>query len=261
MKPARSWKALRLCPSVPTTGTGLRRVKEGTARRRGGPGGARRRTRDGHFRLPDGPRLLGEGFRHGGHRYADLGTRYRRSRYRGGLPGRTTRNCGCAECRCTGRRRGARWPGQRTAHQPGRHRTRGTCSAANVLSEPSPLPRGDSQADCRLQLLASAKPLKQRAPVHFPLRGRRRSGQKSGCWDAPPRCLRANITWVRLVLQANPRLLLPGDRFIIRMLLARGDHNRGRRGGGSTGASRATVERGAAERAGRIRRCRPCAAA
>ena len=47
-------------------------------------------------------------------------------------------------------------------------------------------------------------------------RGRRRSRPKSGCWAAP-RVLRPGGTaYARLVLR-EPALLLPGDRFIIRM--------------------------------------------
>ncbi len=91
--------------------------------------------------------------------------------------------------------------------------------------EPSELKRGDSlaapnmfravtQVDCRLQLLRSAKPLKHRAPVHF------HSGTAE--IEAEVRLFGAaslkpgETAYARLVL-SNPALLLPGDRFIIRM--------------------------------------------
>jgi selenocysteine-specific elongation factor len=68
--------------------------------------------------------------------------------------------------------------------------------------------------DCRLQLLPSAKPLKHRAPVHF----------HSGTAEigAEVRLFGATVlqpgaaAYARLVLK-QAALLLPGDRFIIRM--------------------------------------------
>jgi selenocysteine-specific elongation factor len=95
----------------------------------------------------------------------------------------------------------------------------------DVLSEPG-LFRAVKQVDCRLDLLASAKPLKHRAPVHF------HSGTAE--IEAEVRLLEGTAAlqpgasaYVRLVLREQGRerarerlrdraLLLPGDRFIIR---------------------------------------------
>jgi selenocysteine-specific elongation factor len=72
-----------------------------------------------------------------------------------------------------------------------------------------------SRIDCAFQLLPSAKPLKHRAPVHFHAGAavveaeiRRLSGTEP---LAP-----GSREYVRLVL-SEPLLLLPGDRFIVRM--------------------------------------------
>ena len=84
----------------------------------------------------------------------------------------------------------------------------------DVLSEPGRF-RCVSRVDCRLDLLVSAKPLKHRAPVHF------HSGTAE--IEAEVRLL-GGLTvlqpgrscYAQLVLR-HPALLLPGDRFIIRM--------------------------------------------
>jgi selenocysteine-specific elongation factor len=72
-----------------------------------------------------------------------------------------------------------------------------------------------NQIDCRLDLLASAKPLKHRAPVHF------HAGTAE--IEAEVRMLGTTAAlkpgagaFARLVLR-EPTLVLPGDRFIIRM--------------------------------------------
>ena len=73
-----------------------------------------------------------------------------------------------------------------------------------VLSEPgrfSPV----SALDCRLELLASAKRLKQRAPVHFHF----------GSAEIEAEVRRSDPPWARIVLK-EPALVLPGDRFIVR---------------------------------------------
>jgi selenocysteine-specific elongation factor len=84
----------------------------------------------------------------------------------------------------------------------------------DVLAAPG-LFRAVRQVDARLDLLASAKPLKNRAPVHF------HSGTAE--IEAEVRLLNGAATlapgaaaWTRIVLR-EPALLLPGDRFIIRM--------------------------------------------
>jgi selenocysteine-specific elongation factor len=104
--------------------------------------------------------------------------------------------------------------------------TAGQRTALNLAGiEPADLKRGDvlaapgifravSQFDCRLQLLPSAKPLKHRAPVHF------HSGTAEieaevrlfGVASIKP----GQTAYARIVLR-DPALLLPGDRFIIRM--------------------------------------------
>ncbi|MEK7406468.1 MAG: selenocysteine-specific translation elongation factor [Acidobacteriota bacterium] len=93
-------------------------------------------------------------------------------------------------------------------------------------AEPSELPRGTvltapgvfaatRQLDCQLELLPSAKPLKHRAPIHF------HAGTAE--IEAEVRLLENRETlepgrraWARLLLR-DPLLVLPGDRFIIRM--------------------------------------------
>ena len=84
----------------------------------------------------------------------------------------------------------------------------------DVLSEPGRF-RAVKQIDCRLDLLASAKPLKHRAPVHF------HSGTAE--IEAEVRMLEGtaamrpgSAAYVRLILR-DAALLVPGDRFIIRM--------------------------------------------
>ena len=84
----------------------------------------------------------------------------------------------------------------------------------DVLSEPGRF-RAVRHLDCRLDLLPSAKPLKNRAPVHF------HSGTAE--IEAEVRLLGGATalqpggwSYARLVLR-EPALLLPGDRFIIRM--------------------------------------------
>ncbi len=103
----------------------------------------------------------------------------------------------------------------------------GQRTAVNLADiEPSELTRGDvlsepgrfhavKQIDCRLDLLASAKPLKHRAPVHF------HSGTAE--IEAEVRMLEGTAAmrpgssaYVRLILR-DAALLVPGDRFIIRM--------------------------------------------
>jgi selenocysteine-specific elongation factor len=103
----------------------------------------------------------------------------------------------------------------------------GQRTALNLADiEPADLARGDvlsdpgrfhavKQIDCRLDLLPSAKPLKHRAPVHF------HSGTAE--IEAEVRLLEGiaamrpgSTAYVRLILR-QAALLLPGDRFIIRM--------------------------------------------
>jgi selenocysteine-specific elongation factor len=83
----------------------------------------------------------------------------------------------------------------------------------DVASEPGAF-RAVKQIDCRLDLLPSAKPLKNRAPVHF------HSGTAE--IEAEVRLLNGQTSlapgataYARIVLR-EPLLLLPGDRFIIR---------------------------------------------
>ena len=111
------------------------------------------------------PRLFGEGIRHGGHGHADF-RRRREGAGSGGLPARP----GPRRLRV----RGVQVHGSKTERAVAGQRT-----AVNLADiEPAELARGDvlsepgrfravKAVDCRLQLLASAKPLKHRAPVHF----------------------------------------------------------------------------------------------
>jgi selenocysteine-specific elongation factor len=72
-----------------------------------------------------------------------------------------------------------------------------------------------SRFDCVFELLPGAKPLKHRAPIHFHAHAAEVEGEIRGISTTEPikpgsRC------YVRVVLR-EPLLLLPGDRFIVRM--------------------------------------------
>ena len=69
--------------------------------------------------------------------------------------------------------------------------------------------------DCRLDLLASAKPLKNGAPVHFHV-GAAEIEAQVRYLDHRAELKPGDSTWARIVLK-EPSLVLPGDRFIIRM--------------------------------------------
>ena len=69
--------------------------------------------------------------------------------------------------------------------------------------------------DCVLDLLQSAKPLKHRAPVHFHA-GSAEIEAEVRLFDAGSALKPGGRSFARLVLR-EPALLLPGDRFIIRM--------------------------------------------
>jgi selenocysteine-specific elongation factor len=72
-----------------------------------------------------------------------------------------------------------------------------------------------TQADCRLDLLRPAKPLKHRAPVHFHS-GTAEIEAEVRLFGGLSALQPGSTAYVRLVLR-EPALLLPGDRFIIRM--------------------------------------------
>ncbi len=83
-----------------------------------------------------------------------------------------------------------------------------------VLSAPG-LFRTTKHIDCSLELLPSAKPLKHRAPVHFHAGTAEIEAQVrllGGVSALKP----GERAWARIMLR-EPALLLPGDRFIIRM--------------------------------------------
>jgi selenocysteine-specific elongation factor len=84
----------------------------------------------------------------------------------------------------------------------------------DVLSEPGCF-RAADRVDCRLQLLASAKPLKHRAPVHFHS-GTAEIGAEVRLLGGATVLQPGAGAYARLVLK-QAALLLPGDRFIIRM--------------------------------------------
>jgi selenocysteine-specific elongation factor len=84
----------------------------------------------------------------------------------------------------------------------------------DVLSEPGRF-RAVTHLDCRLDLLRSAKPLKHRAPVHFHS-GTAEIEAEVRLFNGAATVQPGSTAYVRLVLQ-EPALLLPGDRFIIRM--------------------------------------------
>jgi selenocysteine-specific elongation factor len=103
----------------------------------------------------------------------------------------------------------------------------GQRTAVNLADiEPAELTRGDvlsepgrfhavTRVDCRLQLLASAKPLKHRAPVHFHA-GTAEIGAEVRLLGGVTVLQPGAAAYARLVLK-QAALLLPGDRFIIRM--------------------------------------------
>lgn len=69
--------------------------------------------------------------------------------------------------------------------------------------------------DCRLDLLSSAKPLKNGAPVHFHT-GAAEIEAQVRYFDRRAALKPGDSVWARIVLK-EPALVLPGDRFIIRM--------------------------------------------
>ncbi len=103
----------------------------------------------------------------------------------------------------------------------------GQRTAVNLADiEPAELTRGDvlsepgrfhavKQIDCRLDLLASAKPLKHRAPVHFHS-GTAEIEAEVRMLEGTAAMRAGSSAYVRLILR-EAALLVPGDRFIIRM--------------------------------------------
>ncbi|HSB18227.1 MAG TPA: selenocysteine-specific translation elongation factor [Bryobacteraceae bacterium] len=83
-----------------------------------------------------------------------------------------------------------------------------------VLSEPSRFQPG-AVIDCRFELLPSAKALKHRAPVHFHA-GTAEIEAEFRLLDGSTALQPGGRTFARIVLR-DPVLLLPGDRFIVRM--------------------------------------------
>jgi len=111
--------------------------------------------------------------------------------------------------------------------QPAERAQAGQRTALNLADvEPADLARGVSltepgvfhtttAADCSLELLASAKPLKHRAPVHFHS-GTAEIEAEVRLFGNREVVQPGEKTFARIVLR-EPVLLLPGDRFIIRM--------------------------------------------
>ncbi len=83
-----------------------------------------------------------------------------------------------------------------------------------VLSEPGRFQPG-AVIDCRFELLPPAKPLKHRAPVHFHA-GTAEIEAEFRLLDGSTALQPGGRTFARIVLR-DPVLLLPGDRFIVRM--------------------------------------------
>ncbi len=83
-----------------------------------------------------------------------------------------------------------------------------------TLTEPG-LFATSTAIDCELELLASARPLKHRAPVHFHA-GTAETEAEVRLFGGAPNVRPGEKTFARIVLH-DPVLLLPGDRFIIRM--------------------------------------------
>lgn len=103
----------------------------------------------------------------------------------------------------------------------------GQRTALNLAgAEPAEVPRGTvltapgvfrptTRFDCRLELLASARPLKNGAPIHFHA-GTAEIEAEIRLLEHAARLEPGQSAWVRILLR-EPALLLPGDRFIIRM--------------------------------------------
>lgn len=83
-----------------------------------------------------------------------------------------------------------------------------------VLSEPGRFAAA-TVIDCRLDLLASAKPLKNNAPIHFHV-GAADIEAQVRFLDHRGALEPGDSAWTRIVLK-EPALVLPGDRFIVRM--------------------------------------------
>ena len=83
-----------------------------------------------------------------------------------------------------------------------------------VLAEPGRF-RATNVIDCALDLLPSAKPLKNRAPVHFHA-GTAEVEAEVRLLERSEALRPGTRAYVRLILR-EPLLLAPGDRFIIRM--------------------------------------------
>jgi selenocysteine-specific elongation factor len=110
---------------------------------------------------------------------------------------------------------------------PAERATAGQRTALNLADvEPADLDRGmmlaapgafhaSREIDCALELLPSAKPLKHRAPVHFHA-GSAEIEAQVRLLDAGPTLRPGAKAFARMILR-EPALLLPGDRFIIRM--------------------------------------------
>jgi selenocysteine-specific elongation factor len=111
--------------------------------------------------------------------------------------------------------------------EPALQAVAGQRTALNLADvESSELPRGvvlaapglfrtTTEVDCALELLPTAKPLKQRAPVHFHA-GTAEIEAQVRLLEGGPVLRAGGRAWARIVLH-EPALLLPGDRFIIRM--------------------------------------------
>jgi selenocysteine-specific elongation factor len=197
-------------PVVPvssTTGAGLadlRREMEGMAR------AVAEKNAEGHFRLPIDRSFSVKGF----------GTVITGTLISGSINKEEE-----VELYPTGRRlrvRGVQVYGKAAAAARAGERT-----ALNLADiEPADIARGMtlaepgrfqavSQLDCRLDLLPSAKPLKHRAPVHFHA-GTAEIEAEVRMLGSTAALRPGTSAFVRLVLR-EPALVLPGDRFIIRM--------------------------------------------
>ena len=84
-----------------------------------------------------------------------------------------------------------------------------------VVSEPARF-TAVTRLDCRLELLSSAKPLKNRAPVHFHA-GTLETEARVQLLDRRHVLEPGESCWARITLK-EPSLLFPGDRFIIRKI-------------------------------------------
>ena len=126
----------------------------------------------------------------------------------------TAGGCACAACRCTAKPADRAVAGPAHRREPGRYRA-GRAGARHGALRARPVPRG-----ARRSIAARSAALGQAAEASragaFPLRDGRDRSRGAAARRRHGSAARARAAYARIVLR-EPALLLPGDRFIIRM--------------------------------------------